>query len=249
MILPCKRLAGGRVMEVLGWNLIPITPLMYPGSGKETPDVCCGVLCILFCNNVFCLTAETLHRRQHLLCIFLLPSLRKEKENKMFEITYCDADKLQEYIRIKKAYADAVYDFTFENRFLVYHCMLCHRFTYIALDMKTGQGSEITWVHPDKAFKKHQHHKMIPQILYSIKYTGDRRSFTSALEDPYDAIESVFRMVLPSYGYAVREEQIALVKKMYLGFARKKGNDLRGRGRDRKNNGIFSGVLYGQAHQ
>lgn len=37
----------------------------------------------------------------------------------MFEITYKDKERLNEYIENRKAYPNAVYDFTFENRFCV----------------------------------------------------------------------------------------------------------------------------------
>ena len=39
----------------------------------------------------------------------------------MFEITYNDSDMLQNFIDADKAYHGAIYDFTFEGRFLVYH--------------------------------------------------------------------------------------------------------------------------------
>lgn len=53
----------------------------------------------------------------------------------MFEITYKDKERLNEYIENRKAYQNAVYDFTFENRFLVYHCEMTNELHYIALDM------------------------------------------------------------------------------------------------------------------
>ena len=61
----------------------------------------------------------------------------------MFEITYKDKERLNEYIENRKAYPNAVYDFTFENRFLVYHCEMTNELHYIALDMETGCGSEM----------------------------------------------------------------------------------------------------------
>lgn len=38
----------------------------------------------------------------------------------MFEITYNDSDTLQNFIDADKAYHGAIYDFTFEGRFIVY---------------------------------------------------------------------------------------------------------------------------------
>ena len=40
--------------------------------------------------------------------------------------------------------------------------------------------------------------------------------------DPIELIDSIFRVVLPKYGYAVREEQIRLAKQMFKGLT----NDL-----------------------
>ena len=44
----------------------------------------------------------------------------------MFEITYNDSDTLQNFIDADKAYHGAIYDFTFEGRFIVYH-FFCQR--------------------------------------------------------------------------------------------------------------------------
>lgn len=38
----------------------------------------------------------------------------------MFEITYNDSDTLQNFIEADKAYHGAIYDFTFEGRFILY---------------------------------------------------------------------------------------------------------------------------------
>ena len=51
----------------------------------------------------------------------------------MFEITYNDSDMLQNYIDADKAYHGAIYDFTFEGRFLVYHFFLNTLFDQIWL--------------------------------------------------------------------------------------------------------------------
>ena len=61
----------------------------------------------------------------------------------MFEITYNDEERLEQYKDAGKAYTDAVYDFTFEHRFLICHFHATHELHYVALDMKTGLSSEI----------------------------------------------------------------------------------------------------------
>lgn len=39
----------------------------------------------------------------------------------MFELTDQDGKKLDTFIADRKAYPDAIYDFTFEGRYLIYH--------------------------------------------------------------------------------------------------------------------------------
>ena len=66
-----------------------------------------------------------------------------------------------------------VYDFSFENRYLIYHHKISGMYEYIAYDTTTGRGSTIC--KKKEPLKKTQFHSMIGDILYSIKYTGDRR--------------------------------------------------------------------------
>ena len=136
----------------------------------------------------------------------------------MFEITHRDRHKLQSYIEKGTAYKDGIYDFTFENRFLIYHCTLAHRLTYLALDLKTGLSSRMSGVRTEEPVGRKQFTSMIPAILDSIRYTGDRRSANLFSERPLDVIGSIFETVLPRYGYKVRSEQVKLAKNMYLGL-------------------------------
>ena len=139
----------------------------------------------------------------------------------MFEITFCDADKLQNFKNQRKIYRDAEYDFTFENRFLVYHCNLANTLGYIAFDIHTELGSVIVRQKSFIPLRKHEYRTLIPHILSSIKYTGDTRYRGVFAERPLDVIDSIFRVVLPEYGYNVREEQIVLAKNMYKGLVNK----------------------------
>ena len=140
----------------------------------------------------------------------------------MFEITYKDKERLNEYIENHKAYPNAVYDFTFENRFLVYHCEMTNELHYIALDMETGCGSEMCRRKKNSPIPAESFNSLIPSIFQSIKYTGSVRHLNPMDVDPIELIDSIFRVVLPKYGYAVREEQIRLAKQMFKGLT----NDL-----------------------
>lgn len=63
---------------------------------------------------------------------------------------------------------------------------------------------------------------MTPMVLNSIKYTGDKRYLNVIVNNPLEVIESIFRTILPEYGYVVREEQIKLSQDMYLGLTGKR---------------------------
>lgn len=139
----------------------------------------------------------------------------------MFEITYSDSEILENYKGCGKAYHDGAYDFTFENRYIIYHTPMRHMVDYIALDMTTGLTSCVISKKPDNLYTKVSYKQLIPHILYSVKYTGDVRYLNRFAHDPLKVIDSIFRVVLPNNGYNIREEQIALAKKMYIGFSEK----------------------------
>ncbi len=139
----------------------------------------------------------------------------------MFEFTYSDNEILENYQEQRKAYKSGVYDFTFEGRYLIYHTRLRNKMDYIAIDIQTGHASHVKTVNPGELYSKASLRKLIPHILYSVKYTGDIRYLDLFADDPIDIIDSIFRVVLADNGYNIREEQISLSKKMYLGFTSK----------------------------
>ena len=139
----------------------------------------------------------------------------------MFEITKNHQDAYEYYINERMAYPGGDYDFTFEDRFLIYHAPLRHQTVYIAIDMKTGLSVEIC-SRKDGVYMEHEYTELIPDIFNAIKYTGDRRYKNVFAADPLKVIDSIFRIVLPSFGYAVREEQIKLCKQMFLGMTGKR---------------------------
>ena len=139
----------------------------------------------------------------------------------MFEITKNHQDAYEYYINECMAYPGGDYDFTFEDRFLIYHAPLRHQTVYIAIDMKTGLSVEIC-SRKDGVYMEHEYTELIPDIFNAIKYTGDRRYKNVFAADPLKVIDSIFRIVLPSFGYTVREEQIKLCKQMFLGMKGKR---------------------------
>lgn len=139
----------------------------------------------------------------------------------MFEITYNHEDTLRSYLDCHKAYPGAIYDFTFENRFIIYHANVANAIHYIVLDMTTGYGSELCTRRPGQPISKEAFIDMIPKIFTSIRYTGDRRTYSPLAADPLEVIDSIFRVVLPHFGFTVREEQIRLSKKIYIGLTEK----------------------------
>ena len=140
----------------------------------------------------------------------------------MFEITNQDGELLKEWIAQKKVYAGAVYDFTFENRFMIYHCNLVKKTVYIAADKTTGYGSEVVRRDLNDLYTPSEYQTMIYPILRSVKYTGDSRHLGTAYICPTALIDVIFREILPRCGYSAREEQISLCKEMYKGLNEKK---------------------------
>lgn len=139
----------------------------------------------------------------------------------MYEISKSDNKLLEYYITNKNAYKGAVYDFTFENRYIIYHAPMRNEMVYIALDMQSSLSSEICTTR-NYILTEAEYEQLLPRILYSIKYTGDKRYLMGYKSNPEKLIEHIFRNLLPKYGYSVREEQIQLCKKMYKGLLMKK---------------------------
>ena len=148
-------------------------------------------------------------------------SSAKREGTKMYEITKNHEDALDYYMSERMAYPNAKYDFTFEGRYLIYHVFRESGILYIALDMKTGLSSEIGTIEHGE-IQSYEYEDLIPRILYSIKYTGDKKYVYGYRKSPIDLIEVIFRKILPKYGYVIREEQIQLCKKMYDGLLHKK---------------------------
>ena len=137
----------------------------------------------------------------------------------MFEISNRGMTEFLELKNLGIIDHTCVYDFSFENRYLIYHHKISGMYEYIAYDITTGRGSTVCT--KKEPLKKAQFHSMIGDILYSIKYTGDRRHVKTYTIKPEEFIEIVFRKIMPAYGYAVREEQIRMARTMYEGLTHK----------------------------
>lgn len=142
----------------------------------------------------------------------------------MFEIEIVHKDLFEDYLAKGIAYKNGIYDFTFENRYLIYHIERKTIVSYIAIDMTTDRSSRIVSKKHSEMYSNETYHTMIPDILYSVKHTGDRRYLCSMAYyniEPIEMINTIFRVVLPNYGYAVREAQINLCIDMFKGLTKK----------------------------
>ena len=134
----------------------------------------------------------------------------------MFEITY------SEYSRIPSLPypRDAQYDFTFENRFDIFHHSKEQLLEYLALDRKTGLTS---WITEQKTpLDASEYPRLIPKILCSIKYTGDQRYKGACVYPPTELINIIFKVLMPQYGYTLRKQQLEMAQSIYSGLSSKK---------------------------
>lgn len=98
----------------------------------------------------------------------------------MFLISTEDEALFIEYYENKKIYKGSTYAFTFDERFLVYYYKQCNKYVYIALDTKTGYGSQ--FISTDIKYKKSEFETLIPNILNSLKYLSEIRYLAAPAE-------------------------------------------------------------------
>lgn len=98
----------------------------------------------------------------------------------MFTITTEDEALFQEFCVNNHVYSGSTYAFTFDERFWVYYYKQCNKYVYIALDSKTGLGSQ--FISTDIKYKKSEFETLIPNILSSIKYLGEIRYLAAPAE-------------------------------------------------------------------
>ena len=99
----------------------------------------------------------------------------------MFDISY-DEELFIDFTKDIHLYKGSQYVFTFDNRFFVYYYKRCDRYVYVALDIKTGFGSEFTTT--QFKYKKSEYDTLVPKILYAIKYTGELKYLTATVLQP-----------------------------------------------------------------
>ncbi|MEE0840197.1 MAG: hypothetical protein U0L72_06585 [Acutalibacteraceae bacterium] len=98
----------------------------------------------------------------------------------MFTITTEDEAMFLEFCENNHVYQGAQYAFTFDERFLVYYYKQCDKYVYIALDTKTGFGSQ--FISTDIKYKKSEFETLVPNILSSLKYIGELKYLVNPLE-------------------------------------------------------------------
>ena len=133
----------------------------------------------------------------------------------MFEITFTDKDLLDELVKSKKAYSGAVYDFTYENRFLVYHVEIQERLAYNVIDLTTGYASRVTNRKIGDEYNPNELGRLIPLMFRSLQYLGNVRQDSGFKLKPYEAIEDIMRKILPMSGYDITESQVALCRSIF----------------------------------
>ena len=131
----------------------------------------------------------------------------------MFEITYHTEDIFDNFKDAQMVPQTAVYDFSFEDRMIIFHLKDKNGVVYIALDTNTGKSSQVKKTATE--LNPVLHRQLIPHILNAMTYLGDRRYTNVAAQDPMGLIDLIFRTIMPEYGYSVREDQIKLAKNMY----------------------------------
>lgn len=130
----------------------------------------------------------------------------------MFEVTYQES----EFLNYPQATEGGIYDFTFGNRYDIFHRPRGKVFEYIALDRTTGKTS---WVLERKTpMDASEYPDITPQILYSIKYTGDPRYKGASSYSAMDLMDIIFKVLMPKHGYSFREQQYEMALSIFHGL-------------------------------
>ncbi len=138
----------------------------------------------------------------------------------MYEIKYNDQDVFRDLIADQKIHRNGEYDFTYENRFILYHIRKYGKLHYVAFDLLTDREYSITTTKKDD-YLQNTYTRLIPLIIERTRSHTTRDCTRMMVDRPFEFIDLIFRFVLPENGYAVREEQIKLCKRMYHGFLNK----------------------------
>ena len=82
----------------------------------------------------------------------------------MYEINFLDSESFDSYKDNRKLYKDGIYDFTFEERFIIYHNKIKDLTYYYAFDKTTNRSSRVT-SEKTHIYTKDDYKSMIPKIL------------------------------------------------------------------------------------
>ena len=88
----------------------------------------------------------------------------------MFAITTEDEVLFIEHCENNPTYHGAQYAFTFDERFLIYYYKQCDKYIYVALDTKTGYGSQ--FISTDIKYKKSEFDTLMKQIRKYAEIEG-----------------------------------------------------------------------------
>lgn len=98
-----------------------------------------------------------------------------------FHLTYCPADLLHHYSH--KVHPDSIYDFSICDTTSLNHLYIVYHYTrpleklkeyiYVVLDTETNKVSQMCIKH--HSVSSSQFSSLIPSLMFSLKYTGDRR--------------------------------------------------------------------------
>ncbi len=134
----------------------------------------------------------------------------------MLEITYQE----NEFLNNAHENDGACYDFTFENRYDIFHRLRGKVFEYIALDRTTGKTSLI--LERKTPMDASEYPDIAPQILYSIKYTGDPRYKGAGSYSAMELMDLIFKVLMPRHGYSFREQQYEMAHSILDGLNNQK---------------------------
>lgn len=134
----------------------------------------------------------------------------------MFEMNRYDQEMFDYFLNERMAHVNGEYDFTFEGRNLIYHVTKKEDVTYYLIDKVTRLTSRLATV--DREYNEDEYNELIPEIVTAIRLSGSRHTCRANDSAPNEVIDAIFRIILPQYGFAVREEQIELCKKMCDGM-------------------------------
>lgn len=101
----------------------------------------------------------------------------------MKDITTADSKSFEALRFQNRVYKTGVYAFTLEHAYLIYYYKRAagkgkFQYDYIAADIRTGTGSHVC--SRKSVLSKNYFTCLIPSILRSIKYTGDKRGINAS---------------------------------------------------------------------